>query len=90
MLFPKKVKHRKWQTQRKSEKRLSVPNARHYGRLRFFRAQGALGRARHEQSDRIGAQGAHARDREDRQALDSNLPGPSGDPEAGRSGHGKR
>ncbi|MDE1919495.1 MAG: 50S ribosomal protein L16 [Patescibacteria group bacterium] len=28
MLFPKKVKHRKWQTQRKSEKRLSRPETR--------------------------------------------------------------
>jgi large subunit ribosomal protein L16 len=28
MLFPKKVKHRKWQTQRKSEKRLSRPDTR--------------------------------------------------------------
>jgi large subunit ribosomal protein L16 len=28
MLFPKKVKHRKWQTQRMSEKRLSRPDTR--------------------------------------------------------------
>ena len=28
MLFPKKVKHRKWQTQRKSEKRLNRPETR--------------------------------------------------------------
>lgn len=28
MLFPKKVKHRKWQTQRLSEKRLSRPETR--------------------------------------------------------------
>jgi large subunit ribosomal protein L16 len=28
MLFPKKVKHRKWQTQRKSAKRLSRPDTR--------------------------------------------------------------
>jgi len=28
MLFPKKVKHRKWQTQRKSLKRLSRPDTR--------------------------------------------------------------
>ena len=28
MLFPKKVKHRKWQTQRKSEKRLARPETR--------------------------------------------------------------
>lgn len=28
MLFPKKVKHRKWQTHRKSEKRLSRPDTR--------------------------------------------------------------
>ncbi len=28
MLFPKKVKHRKWQTQRLSEKRLSRPDTR--------------------------------------------------------------
>jgi len=28
MLFPKKVKHRKWQTQRKSSKRLSRPDTR--------------------------------------------------------------
>jgi large subunit ribosomal protein L16 len=28
MLFPKKVKHRKWQTQRKSEKRLARPDTR--------------------------------------------------------------
>ena len=28
MLFPKKVKHRKWQTQRKSEKRLRRPDTR--------------------------------------------------------------
>ncbi len=28
MLFPKKVKHRKWQTQRKSEKRLMRPDTR--------------------------------------------------------------
>lgn len=28
MLFPKKVKHRKWQTHRKSEKRLSRPETR--------------------------------------------------------------
>jgi len=28
MLFPKKVKHRKWQTQRKSDKRLARPDTR--------------------------------------------------------------
>ena len=28
MLFPKKVKHRKWQTQRKNQKRLSRPDTR--------------------------------------------------------------
>ena len=28
MLFPKKVKHRKWQTQRKSEQRLARPDTR--------------------------------------------------------------
>jgi len=28
MLFPKKVKHRKWQTQRKSDKRLARPETR--------------------------------------------------------------
>lgn len=28
MLFPKKVKHRKWQTQRKSERRLNRPDTR--------------------------------------------------------------
>ncbi len=28
MLFPKKVKHRKWQTQRKSEERLARPDTR--------------------------------------------------------------
>lgn len=28
MLFPKKVKHRKWQTQRKSERRLARPDTR--------------------------------------------------------------
>ncbi|MDP2665344.1 MAG: 50S ribosomal protein L16 [bacterium] len=28
MLFPKKVKHRKWQTQRKSDKRLNRPETR--------------------------------------------------------------
>lgn len=28
MLFPKKVKHRKWQTQRKNEKRLNRPDTR--------------------------------------------------------------
>lgn len=28
MLFPKKVKHRKWQTQRKSEKKLMRPDTR--------------------------------------------------------------
>jgi large subunit ribosomal protein L16 len=28
MLFPKKVKHRKWQTQRKSDKRLNRPDTR--------------------------------------------------------------
>lgn len=28
MLFPKKVKHRKWQTSRKSEKRLNRPDTR--------------------------------------------------------------
>lgn len=28
MLFPKKVKHRKWQTQRKSERRLMRPDTR--------------------------------------------------------------
>lgn len=28
MLFPKKVKHRKWQTQRKSEKHLNRPDTR--------------------------------------------------------------
>lgn len=28
MLFPKKVKHRKWQTQRKSESRLARPDTR--------------------------------------------------------------
>jgi large subunit ribosomal protein L16 len=28
MLFPKKVKHRKWQTQRKSEKKLARPDTR--------------------------------------------------------------
>lgn len=28
MLFPKKAKHRKWQTQRKSEKRLARPDTR--------------------------------------------------------------
>ena len=28
MMFPKKVKHRKWQTQRKSDKRLARPDTR--------------------------------------------------------------
>lgn len=31
MLFPKKVKHRKWQTQRMSEKRLNRPDTRGIG-----------------------------------------------------------